>query len=1285
MTDTVRGQVLDFANPGSLGTSAHFKKRFERPILNAREPGAASGVRVQGKKRSAELKRLIAPFMLGRNNDMLAKFLPTKLTQVVCVKMTALQRQLYSAVLQDKVTRSLLRQAGRSGAGRAHNAEALSQMGVLQKICNHPKLLYDTESAKQAESGNSEAATALDLGLFPRCFSSSQRRRQQQPSGGGAPLSSTVGATTAGSVGGISSGGPMNVLIRCTNDGRYLAVDAKGKLTHVSSPTSASSNAASGGSSSGEYTVFKMAAYRSTNFKGRLTFSSTLAGVEQWVRADTSTGRALRLGKKCSTWESFVPRASSVAGMHDTFTLWSHHGRALRCCEDGSVKADSTTGFGDEVHFQFIGDSVRRSQNRPAQTIPQREAAQHGDIDAPYTRGTPLAPTRAESLRRLSRSAGTQWLVPSLSGVWQASVRGGDGVDVRQTDFELMQEGFSVEGRSIPDAEDAFTLIGSSLKLGPPTVTLTIQQTYEETEPVVKWLLTLSALGTLDGSWTRDDGSCGTMSARRRQREPNSTNSNANSGAVVSQPSSPVNNTLSTQSVLSLANSAPPPKKRKGRAKPTEMVAEEASTQTSKVVTSSSASSANASLASGAAAVVAPPSEEEEAAGATPSLIEYSGKFVLLDRMLRQLWQVGVKRERVVIVALRTKTLDLLQKMCEERRYPVLRIDGSTPPAHRARHVKALNDKRSSNVFVMLLSSKAGGQGLNLIGASRLFIFDPDWNPATDAQAAARIWRDGNQRQCYIYRLMCTGTIEEKILQRQISKERVAGQIAASAGNAHDNIGKAYQSSADLADIFSLQPEDVASDTHEMLCRRGRRARDGRRHGRIPSTPQGQDRNSGSSQGSQGGSSQGLSENGYSQPSQSSQESSTDTSPRGGCPCCPPAVPNLPTVLQRGLPSDENLPDFSHHHSVASVDDEVLAHCGCQDVSFVFGCLKPGLEPTEGNTERSVDDAVDTEGEEADDADFIPGKGRKTDVCYLCNKVGHWRRYCPSRERMYTRKLKTNKPFAGLSITILSGTCESIPPLRRSQPAVHTSRVCLSFAVIQRTLLAFGCALRSLNVCRVAVGIAPMSKDSRHKELLTKLVRLGGGKVYVRLQPPSSCDATTHLLVGAHADTPTLLGACRRHLGADERAVRRVGRVLTIGWLGATVRAAELQPAGGVAHDTLPYFADSDGRLRRPYTDKDEVQEVLGALIHRIVRTTVDSSVVARQEQHNAAAKSSGGGAGVDARVGRPCGRGGARVNGFSGFSFFRLRRRGRGRNRGSAARARGQGRGQGRGGRGRS
>lgn len=60
----------------------------------------------------------------------------------------------------------------------------------------------------------------------------------------------------------------------------------------------------------------------------------------------------------------------------------------------------------------------------------------------------------------------------------------------------------------------------------------------------------------------------------------------------------------------------------------------------------------------------------------------------------------------------------------------------------------------TSGTFLFMLSSKAGGCGLNLIGANRLVMFDPDWNPANDDQAMARVWRDGQKKPCFVYRFL---------------------------------------------------------------------------------------------------------------------------------------------------------------------------------------------------------------------------------------------------------------------------------------------------------------------------------------------------------------------------------------------------------------------------------------------------------------------------------------------------------------------------------------------------
>ncbi|KAL4573739.1 hypothetical protein LXL04_020556 [Taraxacum kok-saghyz] len=114
--------------------------------------------------------------------------------------------------------------------------------------------------------------------------------------------------------------------------------------------------------------------------------------------------------------------------------------------------------------------------------------------------------------------------------------------------------------------------------------------------------------------------------------------------------------------------------------------------------------------------------------------------------------------------------LDLIVQLCRERRYPFLRLDGSTSISKRQKLVYCFNDQ-SKDEFAFLFSSKAGGCGLNLLGGNKLVLFDPDWNPANDKQATARVWRDSQKKRVYIYRFLSTRTIEEKVYQRQMSKE----------------------------------------------------------------------------------------------------------------------------------------------------------------------------------------------------------------------------------------------------------------------------------------------------------------------------------------------------------------------------------------------------------------------------------------------------------------------------------------------------------------------------------
>ena len=125
-----------------------------------------------------------------------------------------------------------------------------------------------------------------------------------------------------------------------------------------------------------------------------------------------------------------------------------------------------------------------------------------------------------------------------------------------------------------------------------------------------------------------------------------------------------------------------------------------------------------------------------------------SAKLHVLYRLLRELRRKG-DGERAVVVASQTASLALVAKLCVREGWPWVLLDGRTPLKRRQELADGFNDPERADHFCFLLSSTAGGCGLNLIGGSRLVLFDSAWNPAVDKQAAARCWRDGNRRACH--------------------------------------------------------------------------------------------------------------------------------------------------------------------------------------------------------------------------------------------------------------------------------------------------------------------------------------------------------------------------------------------------------------------------------------------------------------------------------------------------------------------------------------------------------
>ncbi|KAH7025591.1 DNA repair and recombination protein RAD26 [Macrophomina phaseolina] len=186
-----------------------------------------------------------------------------------------------------------------------------------------------------------------------------------------------------------------------------------------------------------------------------------------------------------------------------------------------------------------------------------------------------------------------------------------------------------------------------------------------------------------------------------------------------------------------------------------------------------------------------------------------SAKFQVLDSLLHRIHTTT--NEKVVIVSHYTSTLDILGGLLTSLSYTFLRVDGSTPANKRQEMINTFNNSDANKHFAFLLSAKAGGVGINLTGASRLVLYDIDWNPAHDLQAMARIHRDGQKRPCKIYRLLTMGALDEKIYQRQVTKQGLADSVIDS------KTSSSSFTKEELQDLFTLN-DGHRCQTHELIC-----------------------------------------------------------------------------------------------------------------------------------------------------------------------------------------------------------------------------------------------------------------------------------------------------------------------------------------------------------------------------------------------------------------------------------------------------------------------------------
>jgi superfamily II DNA or RNA helicase len=158
--------------------------------------------------------------------------------------------------------------------------------------------------------------------------------------------------------------------------------------------------------------------------------------------------------------------------------------------------------------------------------------------------------------------------------------------------------------------------------------------------------------------------------------------------------------------------------------------------------------------------------------GSAVARADESGKLDALQELMEEVIE---GQHRALLFCQSTQMLDIIQRMFDHWKVRTLRLDGSTPPNQRQSLVDQFNG--SPEIHCFLISTKAGGTGLNLTGADTVIFYDHDWNPANDNQAQDRAYRIGQTKPVTVYKLISQGTIEEKIIERQRLKQTLADEI----------------------------------------------------------------------------------------------------------------------------------------------------------------------------------------------------------------------------------------------------------------------------------------------------------------------------------------------------------------------------------------------------------------------------------------------------------------------------------------------------------------------------
>ncbi|KAI5476979.1 ATP-dependent DNA helicase Hrp3 [Pseudohyphozyma bogoriensis] len=188
-------------------------------------------------------------------------------------------------------------------------------------------------------------------------------------------------------------------------------------------------------------------------------------------------------------------------------------------------------------------------------------------------------------------------------------------------------------------------------------------------------------------------------------------------------------------------------------------------------------------------------------------LVMNSGKMVLLDKLLARLKADG---HRVLVFSQMVRMLDILSDFCALRGYIYQRLDGTVPSEIRRKAIQHYNAPDSPD-FVFLLSTRAGGLGINLETADTVVIFDSDWNPQNDLQAMARAHRIGQKSHVNVYRFVTKDTVEEDVLERARKKMVLEYAIVNQMDTSGTNLGQ----------VASTKPENYTKEELASILKFG--------------------------------------------------------------------------------------------------------------------------------------------------------------------------------------------------------------------------------------------------------------------------------------------------------------------------------------------------------------------------------------------------------------------------------------------------------------------------------